>query len=173
MTTFTLQDLHNELPTTPEEDALFKQMEEIGLKEAQLGEVLPNPDLPTIINNICAQLQLLATVISQAKAQPNTTPPEGTLQETVDLVLQNNDWLNARLADVMDNNYNIEELVREGMQDTAHSICDDYFTHNFNLHDHCDIDSIVRDVVEDRIEDAIRELFEEKMSNASVSIDFN
>ena len=50
MTTFTLQDLN--LPATAEE--AIKAVE-------QMGELLPNP----------------TTVISQAKAQPNTPPPEG------------------------------------------------------------------------------------------------
>ena len=112
MTTFTLQDLN--LPATAEQavnksyiyNATKEEWMEHGMKHGisagaiefvkqQMGEVLPNPDIPTIINTICTQLQLLATVISQPKAQPSTTPPEGdqpSLQETIALTLKQADW---------------------------------------------------------------------------------
>jgi hypothetical protein len=185
MTTFTLQDLCNALPTTPEEDELFKQMENIGLKEAkdgmveilhtrhvtepqptQMGEPLPNPDLPTIINTICAQLQLLATVIKQ---QPSTTPPEGdppSLQETVELVLKQSDWF--------------EKMVQAQVEERVEYEVDSYFEHRFDPTDHFDFGDAISNEVHDRIDDAVRdqlddkleEVVAEKLESASVSISF-
>ena len=43
------------------------------------AEVLHKPDVTTIINNICEQLSLLATVINQTKAQPHAE--DQSLQE--------------------------------------------------------------------------------------------
>jgi len=185
MTTFTLQDLCNALPTTPEEDEMFKQMETIGLKEAkdgmvgilhtrhvtepqptQMGEVLPNPDLATIINTICTQLQLLATVIKQ---QPSTTPPEGdqpSLQETIELTLQQAGWF--------------KDMVAQHVEEKVESEVEMYFERRFDPTDHFDFGDAISSEVHDRIDDAVRdqlddkleEVVAEKLESASVSISF-
>jgi len=114
MTTFTLQDLTiNNLPNIS------------GVNdEMPMGEILPNrpqhavppqPTLDQIINTICTQLQLLATVIKQ---QPNTTPPEGnppSLQETLSLTLQQADWFRDLVEEVIEerlDEYDFDDAVK-------------------------------------------------------------
>lgn len=201
MTTFTLQDLTpaqqealtkhealhalnmnriNNLPTTPEEDEMFKTMAEMSreTKDAmveilhtrhvtepqptQMGEVLPNPDLATIINTICTQLQLLATVIKQ---QPSTTPPEGdqpTLQETIALTLQQADWF--------------EKMVKEAVEERVESEVEDYFHHRFDPTDHFDFNDMINSEVSDQIDDIVRDqlddVVESKLKDAHISINF-
>lgn len=127
------------------------------------AESLHKPDVNVIINNICAQLQLLATVINQTKAQPNTTPPEGnppekSLQECVSAVLQQADWFKEMFEDAIENqvgdmNYKIEERV------------DAFFSHSFSIDDYADIDQIVSD----KVDDALADMVEEKFRDVRVS----
>jgi hypothetical protein len=143
MTTFTLQDLTiNNLPTTPEEDEMFKTMAEMS---RQTGELLPksqvNPEavIDEMLYSIKQSLLLLATVI---KEQPNTTPPEGnppSLQETLSLTLQQADWF----RDL------VEEVIEERL--------DDY-----------DFDDAVKGAVNNVIDEAVSD----KLDNASISIRF-
>jgi hypothetical protein len=198
----------NNLPTTPEEDEAMKELFEkmgqdltgrvpdLGVnafetpafsitpqhapvpQPSQMGEVLPNPDLSTIINTICTQLQLLATVISQSKAQPETTPPEGdppSLQECVTTTLQQGNWVK----------HMIEEKVQELIDDKdfaydVESAVENYFSNSFSLDDHVDIsaevESKVEDIAEGLLKDIVQEQLEEvvaeKLESASVSISF-
>lgn len=153
----------------------------------QMGEVLPNPDLPTIINTICAQLQLLTTVISQAKAQPDTTPPEGnpdiTLQETVGLVLQQADWFKdiiRRELVALD----ISEIAKDAVEDIVENEVESYFEHRFDPEDHFDFGDAVESAVDDRLDDVVREKLDdvvqeqleevvaEKLGSANLTITF-
>ena len=169
MSTFTLQDLN--LPTTADEaikaipNPPVMPTTPLNAEPPQMGEVLPNPDLPTIINNICTQLQLLSTVITQAKAQPNTTPPEGNpppLQETIELVLQQSDWFAEMVR---------QEVMAMDFDDTLEGqverYCENYFSYNFDPKDHFDIDGVIQDCVDDKIDQAV----EEYMSNATLTIE--
>lgn len=132
-----------------------------------LCESTQTPDLATIINTICTQLQLLATVI---KEQPNTTPPEGnppSLQETIALTLQQADWLKDMVQEAVE-----ESIDRGNFEDAVSSqvssCVDNYFCHEFSLDDHCDVNEMVNDAVADKIEEVVAE----KLSEASVSISF-
>lgn len=184
MTTFTIQDLNtsntNNLPTTPEEDEMFKTMAEMSKVNAfetpvfsitpqhapvpqptQMGEPLPNPDLSTIINTICAQLQLLATVINQH--QPNTTPPEGAnLQDCVEQVLTQAVWF--------------EKMVKEAVEERVEYEVDSYFEHRFDPTDHFDFNDAVCNEVSDQISDIVRDqlddVVESKLKDAHISINF-
>jgi hypothetical protein len=143
--------------------------------EMPMGEILPNrpqhavppqPTLDQIINTICTQLQLLATVIKQ---QPNTTPPEGnqSLQETVGLVLKQSDWFKEMVQEAVEasiDDGNFEDAVSSQVS----SCVDSYFCHEFSLDDHCDVNEMVNDAVSDKIEEVVAE----KLSEASVSISF-
>ena len=126
------------------------------------AELLHNPDLSTIINTICTQLQLLATVISQSKAQPDTTPPEGdqpSLQETVELVFKQSDWF--------------KDMVKDEVEKRVESEVEMYFERRFSPEDHFDFNDAVSnevadrldDVVRDRIDEAVEEQLEEVVSN--------
>ena len=190
MTTFTLQDLTiNNLPTTPEEDEMFKTMAEMSkvnafetpvfsitppqhapVSQPTLCESTQTPDLSTIINTICTQLQLLATVI---KDNPSTTPPEGdqpSLQETIELTLQQAVWF--------------EKMVQEQVEERVESEIEDYFHHRFDPSNYFDfndainnevsdqISDIVRDQLDDVVADKLEEVVAEKLSEASLSISF-
>lgn len=71
MTTFTMQDLNNAVPTTHEQDEEFKQMENIGLKELLLDH-LNAPEVPRETKEV---LQSLVE---------NRAIPEPTMQDIVD-----------------------------------------------------------------------------------------
>lgn len=197
MTTFTLQELN--LPTTADEAVkTVAEMSRVPVlnisdggrtvhyttpqfsPEPQTGEVLPNPDLPTIINNICAQLQLLATVISQAKAQPNTTPPEGAnLKDCVEQVLQQAVWFDELIKDRVEACVD-EEMVREAAKDCVEREVECYFDYRFDVNKHFDFNEAIHDAVSDQIDSAVsdqiddklEEVVAEKLSEASVSISF-
>ena len=183
----------NNLPNTPEEDEAMKELFEkmgqdltgkvpdLGVnafetpafsitpqhapvpQPTQMGEPLPNPDLSTIINTICAQLQLLATVINQH--QPNTTPPEGdhpSLQETIELTLQQADWF--------------EKMVKEAVEERVEYEVDSYFEHRFDPTDHFDFNDAVCNEVSDQIDDIVRDqlddVVESKLKDAHITINF-
>jgi uncharacterized protein YaaR (DUF327 family) len=148
MTTFTMQDL-NQLPTTPEEDEMFKTMAEMSreTKDA-MTEILhtrhvtePQPTLTDIINTICTQLQLLTTIISQPKAQPEGG--ENSLQECVDTTLQQADWF--------------KEAIKEQVTELVESEVEMYFERRFDPTDHFDFGDAVSNEVHDRIDDAVRD----------------
>lgn len=157
MSTFTLQDLN--LPTTVDE--AIKVIDQA----KQMGEVLPNPTLESILKTIGEQFALLSTVITQAKAQPNTTPPEGNpqpLQETIELVLQQSDWFAEMVR---------QEVMSMDFDDTLEGqverYCENYFSYSFDPKDHFDIDGVIQDCVDDKIDQAV----EEYMSNATLTIE--
>jgi hypothetical protein len=196
MTTFTIQDLTNGLPTTPEEDEAFKQMENIGLKEmfADMGKDLtaqhapvPQPTLcestqtsqvnpEAVIEHMVAQFStnlrlLLTTIITQPKAQPETTPPEGAnLQDCVEQVLQQAVWF--------------AKMVEEQVESRVEFEVESYFERQFDPTDHFDFGDAISNEVHDRIDDAVRdhideavadkieEVVAEKLESASVSISF-
>ena len=79
MTTFTMQDLNNNIPVTKEEEEAMDTLSRLATGRPLLEinpttqDVLNNlaipqptpPTLDTIINTICTQLQLLASVIKE------------------------------------------------------------------------------------------------------------
>jgi hypothetical protein len=199
MTTFTMQDL-NQLPNTPEEDEAMRELFEkmgqdltgkvpdLGVnafetpvfsitpqhapvpQPSQMGEPLPKPSLDQILKTIGEQFTLLATVI---KEQPNTTPPEGdppSLQETIELTLQQAVWF--------------EKMVEEQVESRVESEVESYFQHGFDPSNYFDFDDAIANEVHDRIDDAVRDRIDEavadkiedavaeKLSEASVSISF-
>jgi hypothetical protein len=172
MTTFTVQDLNN-IPVTKEEEEAMDALSRLGagVPFGYIGEGktavfdapqinAPDPTPPTlegIVQNICTQLQLLATVINQTKAQPNTTPPEGdqSLQECVSTTLQQAEWfkevVEEKIGD-MDFDYQIESAVET------------HFSNSFCLDDHVDITAEVESKVEDIAEDLLRDIVEERLA---------
>jgi hypothetical protein len=181
-----MQDLQNELPTTPEEDEEFKQMENIGLKEmfAGMGSDLTGgksntfdapipqpsgenphneqPNLEDVLQNIAEQFALLYTVIRKEKlqgnSQPDTTPPEGnqSLQETVALVLQQADWFKDLIRHELIA-LDISEIAKDAVEDIVENEVESYFDNRFDPEDHFDFGDAVSDAVDDRIDDIVRE----------------
>jgi hypothetical protein len=218
MTTFTLQDLSNALPTTPEEDEAFKQMENIGMREmfAGMGQDLtaqqeiahheavkqiegvlhtrhattPQPSAEVLHNSqvspeavidemlftIKQSLLLLATVISQSKAQPDTTPPEGdqpSLQETVALVLQQSDWFKDMVAQHL-KDMGVDDIAESVVENLVERDVDHYFSNSFDPTDHFDFNDAVQDAVSDQIDDIVSDKMEDAvdayLSGATISI---
>jgi hypothetical protein len=165
MTTFTMQDLNN-IPVTKEEEEMMDTLMKMNALEAvaHVGQTIadntkletetpPKPTLETIITNICAQLQLLGTIIKEK----GTNVPN--LQECLDATLQQAEWFKEAveemvetLVDDMDHSYGIESSV------------EDYFSNSFSLDDHVDITAEVESKVEDIAEDLLKDMVEERLA---------
>jgi hypothetical protein len=172
----------NNLPTTPEEDEAMRELfEKMGQdltaqhapvpQPTQMGEPLPKSQVSpeALIEHMVAQFStnlrlLLSTVISQSKAQPEG---DQSLQECVSTTLQQADWLKDMVKEA------VEESIDQGNFEDAVSsqvgaCVDSYFCHEFSLDDHCDVNSMVSD----KVDDCLEEVVAEKLSEASVSISF-
>jgi len=154
MTTFTLQDL------TPEQQVAVNKHEEMhAILEADVPLPQPPPTPPTfdsIIANICAQLQLLSSVIKEGQGAGTNVP---SLQECVDATLQQAEWFKETveekvetLVDDMDHSYGIESSV------------EDYFSNSFSLDDHVDITAEVESKVEEIAEEMLKDIVEERLA---------
>lgn len=185
MTTFTMQDLTiNNLPTTTEEDEAMKELfEKMGqdltaqhapVPQPTLCEPTQTPDLSTIINTICTQLQLLSTVISQSKAQPEGAQESQSLQHTVALVLQQSDWFKEMLHESIDAIFDIEDYAKDAVQGVVENEVESYFSNSFDPTDHFDFGDAVQDAVSDQIDDVVSDKMEEAvdayLSGATISI---
>jgi hypothetical protein len=180
MTTFTMQDLNN-IPVTKEEDEAMDALSRLGAGVPLLNpmaEVPPNedtlsearqkltdfvlattptqPTLETIITNICAQLQLLSSVIKEGQGAGTDVP---SLQECVSTTLQQASWF----RDMVDER--AEELVDDKDFDyQIESAVESYFSNSFCLDDHVDITAEVESKVEDIAEDLIKDMVEERLA---------
>lgn len=175
MTTFTMQDLTiNNLPTTTEEDEAMKELfEKMGqdlttqhapVPQPTLCEPTQTPDLATIINTICTQLQLLSTVISQSKAQPSTTPPEGdqpSLQETIALTLKQAGWFKDMVRETIVDEVSLEDVVKDIVKEEVESAVDSYFRNEFDPTYHFDFGDAVSSEVSDQLDDVVRDRLDE------------
>lgn len=137
------------------------------------AEVLhkPQPDLEQILKTISEQFALLSTVINQTKAQPNTTPPEGdqSLGECVDAVLEQAGWLGEKIDKAVNDYIDNEMAWSEVVADPVSSAVDNYFSYEFSLTDHCDIDDIVQDKLDDMLENLVQERLNEMLSTATIT----
>jgi hypothetical protein len=171
-----MQDLNN-MPVTKEEEEAMDALSRLATGRPLLDitpttqDILnnmaipqPEPTLEGIVQNICTQLQLLATVINQTKAQPNTTPPEGdqSLQECVSTTLQQAEWfkevVEEKIGD-MDFDYQIESAVET------------HFSNSFCLDDHVDFESEVSSRLEEIVEEKLADLLDEKFRKLRISFD--
>ena len=204
MTTFTMQDLQNAVPTTHQQDEEFKQMENIGLKEmfagmgsdltggksntfdvpnpdaiqythgGTLGAPEPQPTLTDIVNNICTQLQLLTTIISQPKAQPEEGTNVPSLQECVSLTLQQADWFKEMVRGIIDDTYDFADYAENAVEHVVEKEVESYFDSSFNPEDHFDFGDAVSDAVDDRLDDVVSDKIDDAvdayLTNATISI---
>lgn len=173
MTTFTMQDLAPTQvnPTKPTKEEWVNYI-------PPTPEPTPEtPDVATIINTICTQLQLLSTVISKGAGEGNSHKGEAvgtdvpSLQECVSTTLQQAEWLEEKIKE------RVEELVDD--MDFSYAVnneVEDWFCNSFSLDDHVDIaaevESKLEDIVERMVEDKLQEVVEEKLRDASISISF-
>ena len=167
MTTFTMQDLTiNNLPTTTEEDEAMKELfEKMGQDLTAQHAPTPQPsgenphNIGDIINTICTQLQLLATVISQPKAQPEGA--QESLQETVALVLQQSDWFKSMVRETIVNEVSLEDVMKDIVKDEIESEVDTYFRNEFDPTYHFDFGDAVSSEVSDQLDDVVRDRLDE------------
>lgn len=179
MTTFTMQDL-NKIEVTQEEDQAMealteKQKEQLaqheqahqtiqsvmGLQYTPMDTSPQAQELSNLFVNLTSTMQAIIKlcVETQTKAQPSKE-----LNETVDTVLGNAEWFKEMieekvetLVENMDHSYEIESAVET------------YFSNSFSLDDHVDIEA----EVESKVEEVVERVVEEKLSNATISVDFN
>ena len=120
-------------------------------------------------------MEMLTTTLNQLVKELQTpTQPQTDLEEAVTVALEQADWFRHRVEDAtsehidnMDFAYEINNAVERELR-------------GLDINDHCDIDDMVRDAVEDRIdelvseavEDRLADLLEEKLANAKVTINF-
>lgn len=139
----------------------------------------PVANIDDIINTICAQLQLLSTVIRGERAQGNSlNAGENSLQECVSLTLQQADWFKEMVK---------EHLKDMGVDDIAESVAENlverevehYFDNRFDPSDHFDMDDAMSnavsdqldDVVRDRLDDVVQEQFDAFMENVTIKLE--
>jgi len=129
------------------------------------------PTLSDIVNNICSQLQLLSTVISNSQAK--TQAEDQSLQECVALTLQQADWFKDLVRRELIGG-GIEDLAKDAVQDIVESEVESYFENNFDPSYHFDFDDAVHDAVGDRIDDVVSDKIDDAvdsyLSNATITI---
>jgi len=183
MTTFTMQDLNN-IPVTKEEEEAMDALSRLGAGVPLLNpmaEVPPNedtlsearqkltdfvlattptqPTLETIIANICAQLQLLSSVIKEGQEKGNSQAGEKSLQECVSITLQQAEWFKEMVDE------RAEELINyKDFDYQIESAVESYFSNSFCLDDHVDITAEVESKVEDIAEDLLKDMVEERLA---------
>ena len=127
-----------------------------GATYAPLNTTPQAVDIRQAMSLIQEGLSQLTTLITSLSARVGENPPQNPdLHETVALVLQQADWvkpmLKERIEMIGDDiaNY-IEDTVRDRVSQEVNS----WFSNEFILSDHVDIDDMVREVVEDRLRKA-------------------
>jgi hypothetical protein len=184
MTTFTLQDLtNNTLPTTPEEDEAMKELfekmgqdlanHELAHQQAQQSRLDAVPPQPTtqvspkaLIEHMVAQFStnlklLLTTIISQPKAQPDVGTNVPSLQETIELTLQQADWFKTMVRETIVDEVSLEDVVKDIVKDEVESAVDSYFRNEFDPTYHFDFGDAVSSEVSDQLDDVVRERLDE------------
>jgi hypothetical protein len=155
-------DNYTTLPTTTEEEEAMNAITQAS------AEVLhkPQPDLEQILKTIGEQFALLSTVINQSKAQPEG---DQSLQDCVDAVLEQAGWVGEKLdkavVEYMENEIDIADECNDKICESVNN----YFSYEFTLTDHCDIDDIVADKVDDRLEEMVNEKLQEMLSTATIT----
>lgn len=131
-----------------------------------LSTPLPEPPTPPtldeIVQNICTQLQLLATVIKEGQGKSSDGNPSQSLQECVSTTLQQAEWFKEVVEekiDDMDFDYQIESAVET------------HFSNSFCLDDHVDITAEVESKVENIAEEMLRDMVEEKFRSLRITFD--
>jgi|LakMenE01Jun11ns_1017448.scaffolds.fasta_scaffold9804931_2 hypothetical protein len=164
----------NEMPVTQEEDeamdalcrlATGRPMLEINPTTQDILNNIaipqPTPDIGTIINTICAQLQLLTTVIKQNQGN-SLNAEDQSLQECVNLTLQQAGWFKEMVKEVIDDvdmEYEIESAVES------------YFSNSFSLDDHVDITAEVENRIEEIVEEQLADIVSDKLRNLRITFD--
>lgn len=118
-------------------------------------------ELSNLFVNLTSTIQAIIKLCVETQTRGQSS--EG-LNETVDTVLGSAEWFKEMieekvetLVENMDHSYEIESAVET------------YFSNSFSLDDHVDIEA----EVESKVEEVVERVVEEKLSNATISVDFN
>ena len=163
----------------PNPDAIqYTQGGTLGAPEPQPSdEIDPIKLIDEMMTQFSIKLKLLATVISQSKAQPtqgnSLNAGENSLQECVSLTLQQADWFKDLIRHELIGG-GIEDLAKDAVQDVVESEVESYFENNFDPSYHFDFDDAVSDAVDDRIDnivsDKIDDAVESYLAEATITI---
>jgi hypothetical protein len=151
--------------------------------EPQDSEIDPIKLIDEMMSQFSIKLKLLTTIISQSKAQPEkgtNVPPDTSLQECLALTLQQADWF----KDIIRHELvalDIAEIAKDAVEDVVENEVESYFDNRFDPSDHFDFGDAVTDevanqiddVVRDRVMDSLEEVVAEKLSEASIKVEFN
>jgi hypothetical protein len=122
--------------------------------------------LTTLLNETLKQMVI---EITNNKAQPD-------LPQAVETILQEANWFYDMVKESIEDNHDIESLVDDRVDDRVGSAVEEWFSYNFNLEDHCDLNDIVADVLDDKlesiVEEKLEELLAEKLQNARITVNF-
>lgn len=174
MTTFTMQDL-SKMEVTQEEDQAMevlteKQKEQLaqhqqahqmiqsvmGLQYTPMDTSPQAQELSNLFVNLTSTIQAIIKLCVETQTKGQSSKE---LNETVDTVLQNAEWL----KEMVDKR--VEELVDD--KDFAYEInseVEDWFSNSFSLDDHVDITAEVESKVEDIAEDLLKDMVEERLA---------
>ena len=137
------------------------------------------PDLWIVVNNLGAQLQLLATVIKEKQGNSlNVEDQSKSLQECVSLTLQQADWFKDLIRHELIGG-GIEDLAKEAVEEVVEEEVESYFSNSFDPTDHFDFGDAVQDavsdqiddVVSDKIDDVVQEKFDDFMENVTIKLE--
>jgi hypothetical protein len=125
------------------------------------------------LDQLAMQLQ---ETIKQIVLEVNNTKAQPELADTVEQVLTQANWFYDMVKETIEDNHDIESLVDDRVDDRVGSAVDEWFSYNFTLTDHCDIDDIVGDALDDKlesiVEEKLEELLAEKLANARITVNF-
>ena len=114
-----------------------------------------------VVQRIGAKVEALESHYHQQQKPQPTPQPLPDLATTVETILQQADWLYAKVYAEVDRRYDVQDIIKSSVEDSVkdfvESEVDNYFTHNFNIDDHADVDDIIKEAVRDSIEDVVRE----------------
>ena len=148
MNTLTSQEI-NTMPVTNEEEEAMQRLLNTHVQEVCTTTTQPEVNIEGIINTICSQLQLLTSVISQSRG--NSLAEQQSLQDCVTTVLQQGNWFTEKVNEAVED-VDFEDAIKDAVSDEVGSIVENYFSYEFQLSDHVDINDMVREQVEEKFE---------------------
>lgn len=124
------------------------------------------------LTHLFKQLQDTITAIIQLSTTSQQTQPD--LKDTIETTLQQANWFYDMVGEHIDENHDIEGLVDNQVDHRIGDAVDTWFSYNFAIDDHCDLNELVADAIDDKLEDIVTEkleqLLEEKLANATITV---
>jgi hypothetical protein len=154
------------LPTTTEEEEAMNAITQASaevLHKPQPSQVNPEALIDDMVTHFAIKLKLLLTTV----IQPNPTPPE--MQACVDAVLEQAGWVGEKVDKAVVEYIENEIDIADECNDKISNCVDNYFSYEFSLTDHCDIDDIIADKLDDRLENIVSERLQEMLSTATIT----